>query len=173
MLLKVKICGDVWIQSFLPCIPVLVQLEGWWPPPWPSWTTDGAESWMFQTLRYCLHGLWLLGIDGDRESPGKKPHKTISYSLGGEQHLKTTWAWCTLHRSPNGGVSSGPTTAPFKPAATAEVLLIWLSSMCGNLLYYFLKSDVFKGNIYPQSSLTCDDSINCRLARKTNLLQGI
>lgn len=146
----------------LPSVPGLVQPGGCWPPP------DPPEQSMKLNLGWFRH--WgtvrgdsaFLGKDrwgqGETGVGGKKNPQIISCSSG-EEHLKTTQIWHALHVSPKGGVGLDPTNASFTPAATVEVLLIWLSPMCGNWLYCFLKSDVFKGNIYPQASLTCDDSI--------------
>lgn len=188
MLLKVRTCGEVWMPSFLPCMPISVKLEDWWSLSSYSWRINSAFHLKYSSffILYCLYGFDFLGeYRWGQGKPRKQSYckclrrRSLENNMSpmpnasGEEALKTTWVQCSLlHRSPHGGVGLGPTDIPFTPAVTA-ILLIWLSPSAGNLLYCFLKSDVFKGNIYPQSSLTCDDSINCRLARKTNLLQGI
>ena len=163
MLLKLKICREVWIPSSLPCIPGLVQLEGWWPPLWPSWTADEAESWMFQTSRYCLHGLWPLGTGKALWGGNPKQFHMLQEKNIWKQHESD--ALC-MHLQ--------TVVSDYVPQMLlSHQLYCWSPAKYAGIYCSSLKSDVFKGNIYPESSLTCDDSINRRLARKTNLLQGI
>lgn len=112
MLLKVRTCGEVWMPSFLPCMPISVisVLEDWWSLSWYSWRINSAFHLKYSSffILYCLYGFDFLGeYRWGQGKPRKQSYCKCLRRRSLENNMSpmlfvtqvsTWWCWFRSHR---------------------------------------------------------------------------